>query len=193
MPSINPSRSRQFRSRFPLHIGTSALLVWLLPFCGATAQNVPIITGSVGVLTERNEGVVSRQLEAAPVFAAPLGSHLLAEGRFNFDGYFLQNNRTGPYNGSLFKSTQILQLDYIANSRLTLVLGQSLVPFNVYNERLSQLWQQNFQDAPQLAAVGTRDSGTAVGMQARGNAFANDHIHVNYVGWFSKRGKPLPR
>jgi len=187
MPSTNPFPNDTSLNNRLRRAAAAALLGWLVSLCGALAQNVPIISGSVGVLTEKNDGVVSRQLEAAPVFAAPLGSHLLVEGRFNFDGFFLQNNRTGPYNGSLFKSTQILQLDYIANPHLTLVLGQSLVPFNVYNERLSQLWQQNFQDGPQLAAVGTRDSGTAVGMQARGNIFANDHVHVNYVGWFSKR------
>jgi hypothetical protein len=151
------------------------------------AQNVPIISGSVGMLSETNEGVNFFQPVLAPVFAAPLGSHLMVEGRFNFDGFFIQNNRTGPYNGQLFKSTQILQLDYIASSKLTIVVGQSLVPFNTYNERLSQLWQQNFQDAPMIAAVGTRDTGTAVGMQARGNAYSNSHLQLNYVAWFSKR------
>ena len=139
------------------------------------------------MLSETNAGVNFFQPVFAPVFAAPLGSHLLAEGRFNFDGFFIQDNRTGPYHGQLFKSTQILQLDYIVNSRLTLVAGQSLTPFNTYNERLSQLWQQNFQDAPLIASVGTRDTGTSFGMQARGNAFANEHVHLNYIGWFSKR------
>ena len=101
----------------------------------------------------------------------------------------MQTNRTGPYNGTLYKTTQIAQLDYIINSKMTLVFGQSLVPFNTYNERLSELWQQNFQDAPMIVAVGTRDSGTAVGAQLRGNVFANDHVQINYVGWFSKRQK----
>lgn len=139
------------------------------------------------MLSETNEGVTFFQPVFAPVFAAPVGSHLLAEGRFNLDGFFIQKNRTGPYNGQLFKSTQIAQLDYIVNSRLTVVAGQSLVPFNTYNERLSEIWQQDFQDAPMLAGVGTRDSGTSVGTQLRGNAFANEHVHVNYVGWFSTR------
>lgn len=74
---------------------------------------------------------------AAPVFAAPLGSHFLVEGRFNLDGFFAQTNRTGPYNRTLFKSIQILQLDYIVNSKLTLVFGQSMIPFDIYLERLS--------------------------------------------------------
>jgi hypothetical protein len=156
-------------------------------FSHASAQNVPISSGSVGMLSETNAGVNFFQPIFAPVFAAPLGSHLLAEGRFNFDGFFIQNNRTGPYQGQLFKSTQILQFDYIVNSRLTLVAGQSLTPFNTYNERLSQLWQQNFQDGPLILAAGARDSGTSVGMQARGNAFSNEHVQLNYIGWFSKR------
>src|ERR1017187_5290615 len=174
----------------------SGRCVVLLLLCGLSlvsrrgaAQNVPIISGSVGMLSETNEGVNFFQPVVAPFFAVPLGSHLLAEGRFNFDGVYIQDNRAGPYRGSLFKSTQILQMDYVVNSRLTVVVGQSLVPFNTYNERLSELWQQNFQDAPMIAAVGTRDSGTAVGMQLRGNAFANDHLQVSYIGWFSKRQK----
>ncbi len=146
-----------------------------------------MVSGTLGMLSETNEGVNFFQPVLAPVFAAPLGDRFMVEGRFNLDGYFVQQNRTGPYNGQLFKSTQILQLDYVANSRMTFVLGQSLIPFNTYNERLSELWQQNFQDAPMIAAVGTRDSGTAVGMQIRGNAYASSHVQLNYVGWFSKR------
>ncbi len=168
-----------------------ALLViasWFGPV-SVSAQNVPIVTGSLGMLSETNEGTNVLQTVFAPVFAAPLGSHFLAEGRFNLDGNFVQNNRTGPYHGQLFKATQILQLDYIVNSRITIVAGQSLVPFNTYNERLSELWQQNFQDAPMIAAVGTRDTGTAFGMQVRGNAYSNSHVRLNYVGWFSKRQK----
>ena len=72
------------------------------------------------MLSETNEGVNFFQPVFAPVFAAPLGSHFMVEGRFDLDGYFIQNNRTGPYEGQLFKSTQILQLDYVANSKLTI-------------------------------------------------------------------------
>jgi hypothetical protein len=153
----------------------------------ARSQNVPIITGSAGMVSTTNAGVTSFSDIAAPVFALPIGPHVLIEGRFNLDEFFLQDNRTGPYKGTFIKATQIAQLDYIINQRLTFVFGQSLVPFNTYNERLSQLWQQNFVAAPLLAAVGTRDSGGAVGAQMRGNLFNNDHVQIDYIGWFSKR------
>ena len=183
-------RSNLSRLRWRRSGGALILLaVVFLGSKGGSAQNVPIVSGSIGMMTLTNEGVNNFQPVVAPVFALPLGSHVLIEGRFNFDGYYVQNNRTGPYNGTLYKTTQIAQLDYIINSKMTLVFGQSLVPFNTYNERLSELWQQNFQDAPMIVAVGTRDSGTAVGGQLRGNVFANDHVQINYVGWFSKRQK----
>lgn len=164
-----------------------AMLMALFMCSVAFAQNVPIITGSGGLVQTTNAGVLAYQYIAAPVFALPLGSHVLIEGRYNLDGFYQQNNRTGPYIGSFIKANQISQLDYILNKRMTFVFGQSLVPFNIYNERLSQLWQQNFLAAPLVAAVGTRDSGGAVGAQLRGNAFNNDHVQINYTGWFSKR------
>ncbi|MES2390298.1 MAG: hypothetical protein V4555_01555 [Acidobacteriota bacterium] len=148
---------------------------------------MPIITGSVGMVSSTNAGVTSFSDIAAPVFAWPIGPHVLVEGRFNLDEFFVQNNRTGPYKGTFIKATQIAQFDYIMSRRMTLVVGQSLVPFNTYNERLSQLWQQNFLAAPLVAAVGTRDSGGAVGAQLRGNIYNNDHVEINYIGWFSKR------
>jgi hypothetical protein len=164
------------------------LLVLTLVFvCPCHGQNVPIVSGSVGMTSVTNEGVTSFSDIVNPVFALPLGSRVMIEGRYNFDEFFIQDNRTGPYKGSFLKANQITQLDYIINSRMTLVFGQSLVPFNTYNERLSQLWQQNFVAAPLVAAVGTRDSGTAVGAQLRGNAYSNSHVQLNYIGWFSKR------
>ncbi len=190
MPILSPpirTRIRNLLRPRPRPLGAVLLLCSAANFTSLTAQNVPIVSGTFGMLSETNEGVNFFQPVFAPVFAAPLGSRFMVEGRFDLDGYFVQNDRTGPYEGQLFKSTQILQLDYVANSKLTVVFGQSLTPFNTYNERLSQLWQQNFQDAPLIAAVGTRDSGTSVGMQARGNAYSNSHLQVNYVGWFSKR------
>ncbi len=150
-------------------------------------QDTPIISGAVGFLSSTNTGTNFFQPVAAPVIAAPLGQRLLAEARFNLDGFYTQNNRTGPYHGSFFKSTQVLQLDYIAHPKLTVVVGRFLLPFNTYNERLSQLWIQNFQDAPIISALGTRTTGSGDGLQLRGNIYSDNRVKLDYTTYFSVR------
>lgn len=180
---------RKQRTRRPNIVVASllALLMGLALCKAAFAQNVPVITGSGGMISQETAGVQNFQYILAPVFALPVGPHVLIEGRFNFDEFLQQDNRTGPYKSTLFKNTQIASLDYVMNKHMTLVVGQSLTPFNIYNERLSQLWQQQFIAAPLATSIGTRDSGTSVGAQLRGSAYANDHFQLNFTGWFSKR------
>jgi hypothetical protein len=151
------------------------------------AQNTPMITGAVGFLSSQNLGNEFFQPVAAPVVVAPIGDRFLAEARFNFDGFYQQSNRTGPYHGSFFKSTQVLQLDFMAHPKLTIVVGRYLTPFNTYNERLSQLWIQNFQDAPIISALGTRTTGSGDGIQLRGNLYSDNRVHLDYTTWFSVR------
>lgn len=152
----------------------------------ATAQRTPIISGGIGFLDSTNTGAHFFQPVIAPLVAAPIGSHLLAESRFDFREFVgRKNGKTGPYEGTFFKSTQYLQLDYIANPRLTLVVGRFLTPFGTYNERLSPIWMQNFQDAPMIAAIGTRTTGSSDGAMLRGVLFASNAVHVNYLGYFS--------
>ena len=168
-------------------IAVLLLLAWRLP--EAAAQNVPLISGAAGMLGTVNAGSNYMQPVLDPLVAAPLGDHLLAEARFDFREFYSQNGNTGPYYSTFFKSTQLLQLDYIANPKLTLVVGRFLTPFNTYNERLSALWIQNFQDAPIVFSLGTRTTGSSDGLMLRGNAYASDKVEINYTTYFSASTK----
>lgn len=150
------------------------------------AQNVPIISGGIGFLNSTNAGANFFQPVLAPVVAIPLGSHLLVESRFDFREFVGRQNGTfGPYQGTFFKSTQYLQLDYIAAPKLTVTVGRFLTPFGTYNERLTPIWIQNFQDSPYIFSIGTRTTGSSDGLMIRGSLLSQPKVHVNYIGYFS--------
>jgi hypothetical protein len=120
------------------------------------------------------------------VLAVPLGSHLLVEGRFDFRGFISpKNGNSGPYEGTFFKSTEYLQLDYIATPKLTITAGRFLTPFGTYNERLTPIWIRKLQDAPIIFAIGTRTTGSSDGAMIRGALVSNSSLQLNYVGYFS--------
>lgn len=152
----------------------------------ARAQYTPLISGGIGFLDSTNSGVNFFQPVLAPLVAVPMGKHLLAESRFDFrEFYARKDGRSGPYEGTFFKSTQYLQLDYIASPALTITAGRFLTPFGTYNERLSAIWIQNFQDAPLIFPIGTRTTGSSDGAMVRGVMFSNPAVQVNYIGYFS--------
>jgi hypothetical protein len=150
----------------------------------AEAQNTPLISGGVGLLTSTNGGVTNYQPVISPVAAVPLGEHLLVESRAYIEENIAPENGNGPYQGNFFASLQYLQLDYIAAPKLTVTIGDFLTPFGTYNERLTPIWISNFQDAPIIYPIGNQH-GSSVGGMLRGAAFSNSHVQLNYVGYFS--------
>lgn len=148
-------------------------------------SDVPLISGGIGFLSSTNRGSTVLQPVIAPVTAFPLGDHLLFEAHADLRESFVQNNNTGPYQGTFFPSIQNLQLDYIANRHLTIVAGRFVTPFGTYNERLSPIWITNFQDAPLIYGIGTRTSGSSDGGMIRGSIYANSHVNVSYTGYYS--------
>jgi hypothetical protein len=176
---MQPIRS----AKIMLVIGACSLL--LSGQC-SWAQNVPIISGALGFLDSTNTGVNFFQPVAAPVVVAPLGKHFLAESRFDLRGFYSPKNGTsGPYQGTFVGSTQYLQLDYLASRRATFTVGRFLTPFGTYNERLTAIWIQKFQDAPLIFPIGTRTTGSSDGVMVRGALLATPAVHVNYIGYFS--------
>jgi len=152
----------------------------------ASAQNTPIISGALGFLDSKNTGINFFQPVAAPVVVAPLGKHLLAESRFDLRGFYEPKNGTsGPYQGSFIGSTQYLQLDYLASDKMTFTAGRYLTPFGTYNERLTAIWIQKFQDAPLIFPIGTRTTGSSDGAMVRGVLVAKPLFHIDYIGYFS--------
>jgi hypothetical protein len=176
--------------RLPFPLRTRTLLSLLaacaiaLPAGNGLAQNVPLISGGVGVLSETNGGSTFFQPITEPVIAAPLGSHLLVESRGALFNTF-QENSEGKYQSAFLATLQFLQLDYVATPRLTIVAGKFITPFGTYNERMSPIWVPNFQDAPLSFGIGTRSSGTSNGGMVRGVALSGPKAQLNYTGYVS--------
>jgi hypothetical protein len=154
--------------------------------CGLHAQSdTPIISGSLAFLGNSTGGVNSYQPILAPVLAAPFGEHWLIESRGYVQGFIArEDGTTGPYTGQFFAGLDYLQVDYIANSHLTITAGRFLTPFNIYNERFP-VWIANLEDSPIIFTIGTRTSGSSNGGMLRGVAVSRPGWNLNYTAYFS--------
>jgi hypothetical protein len=170
-----------------LHRSLWAALFLLLTGLALHAQSgTPIISGGVQYLSTTTGGATVFQPTIAPVVALPLGNHFLIESRGTFDEViFRENGSTGPYHALTFSSVDYLQLDYLVNPHLTVTVGQFLTPFNIYNERLSPVWIHNFAEAPIIAGIGIRTSGSSDGAMVRGVAIDKKDWQLSYTAYFS--------
>jgi hypothetical protein len=163
-------------------------LIMLSAVPNGTAQNMPLISGGVGFFTHTNGGNTSYLPLIEPLIAAPIGSHILVESRATLLESFSPNGNGQPgYSHSHFAGLTYLQGDYFATPHLTVVGGDFLIPFNTYNDRLSEIWISNFQDAPLISSLGVMSSGTGIGGMLSGSAIARRKYSINYNGWFSAR------
>src|SRR5882757_762157 len=185
MRSVHSSKRQRILTPVWAPASWMAGLLLLLSGQFLMAQDVPIVSGGIGFFNSTNTGVNFFQPVLAPVVVVPIGKHLLAESRFDFREFYIQQNRTGPYQGTFNKSIPYLQLNYIATPKLTLTAGRFLTPFGTYNERLSPIWIQNFQDFPLIFGIGTRTTGSSDGAMIRGTFISKPAVQVNYVGYFS--------
>jgi hypothetical protein len=163
-----------------------ALTLILFVLSGASAQsNTPILSGGAGFFTATQGDNTFFQPVVAPVLVVPLGESWLIESRADLRGFISRENvTTGPYQGRFFGTLEYLQLDYNANSHLTITAGRFLTPFGIFNERISAIWINKFQDAPVIAAIGTA-GGYSDGFMLRGALISNDRYTVNYTAYFS--------
>jgi hypothetical protein len=168
------------RSLFALLLSLSA--AWAI----SAQSSTPIISGGVQYLSTTSGGVTVFQPTISPVVTIPFGDHWLIESRGTFDEFISrEDGATGPYHSLTFSSVDYLQLDYVANSHLTIVVGDFLTPFNIYNERIAPIWIHNLSDAPLIAGIGTRTSGSSEGGMLRGVAVSHKDWQLNYVAYFS--------
>ena len=157
-------------------------LLWNVP--ALVAQDVPLLSGGVGFLTNTNAGNTSYQTVAVPVLEAPIGQHLLVESRANILETFSPQGNGQGYDHSTFLGLSYLQADYIATPHITVVGGYFLTPFGTYNERLSPIWISSL-DAPLIFGIGTMGSGSGTGGMLRGNAYSTDKVSISYAAYFS--------
>jgi hypothetical protein len=150
------------------------------------AHYVPVITGGMGYVQTVSGGVPTLSPQINPVLLLPLGSHVLVESRTDFTGVFNKEFGThGPYTGKVFKSVDYAQVDWLANTHVMATAGKYLLPFGLYNERLSPLWIRNLQDFPLTAAIGTPGSGAGDGVMLRGVATEHPSYSIQYSAYFS--------
>lgn len=152
----------------------------------AEAQSTtPILSGGLGFFSNTTAGVNTLQPVAAPVLVLPLGDRWLIESRADLREFIQrEGGTTGPYRGTGFTTLEYFQVDYIANSHLTVTAGRFLTPFGIFNERLSAIWINKFQDAPLIAPIGI-GTGDSDGFMLRGSLVASRNYEINYSTYFS--------
>jgi hypothetical protein len=166
------------------YLGGFALALFGLQ--GIHAQStVPILSGGTGFFSATQGGSTFFQPVVAPVVVVPFGENWLIESRADLRGFISrEDGTTGPYQGQFFGTLEYLQLDYNANSHMTITAGRFLTPFGIFNERLSAIWINKFQDAPNIAAIGTA-GGYSNGFMLRGALVSTERFAVNYTAYFS--------
>ena len=148
------------------------------------AQDAPLISGALGWITTRTDGNTFAQPVVAPVAVVPIGDRFVIESRADVRG-FLFWPKNGNFSSDYFATLEYLQLDFIANKRLTVSVGKFLTPFGTYNERLTPIWIHNFQDPPIIFAIGSRSSGYSTGAMIRGALFSTPKVEFNYAAYVS--------
>jgi hypothetical protein len=150
------------------------------------AQDTPLISGGAEFVTKTSGGNTTYTPLIEPLIAAPIGSHLLIESRAALLESFAPNtDGQSGYNHSHFAGFTYLQGDILASRHFTIVVGDYLLPFNTYNERLSPIWIGNFQDGPLIQSLGTFNTGSGLGGMLRGNAIKRDKYSIDYAYFYS--------
>jgi hypothetical protein len=149
-------------------------------------SDVPVLSVGMQYVSTTSGGATTMQPVIEPVVLIPLGEHWLIESRATFDEFiFREDGNSGPYHAQTFSTVDYLQLDYIANSHLTISVGRFLTPFDMYNERLYPVWLRSLQDVPIIFPIGTLTTASSDGAMIRGVAVSRKNLEVNYTAYFS--------
>jgi hypothetical protein len=163
------------------------LMVFGVWQCGV-AQDTPLLSGGLGFFTSTNGGATSYLPIAEPLLAAPIGNHFLIESRATLlESFNPKGGGQDGYNHSHLVALNYLSGDYTLTPHLTVVGGSFLTPFATFNERLSPIWINNFQDGPLTAGLGTMQTGTGLGGELRGSAISRPKFSIDYAAYFSAR------
>jgi hypothetical protein len=150
------------------------------------AQDTPLISGGVGFFTVTQGGVTTYQPHIEPLIAAPVGKSFLIESRgIIFEQFAPKANGQPGYDHNHFADIIYLQGDYVATRHITVVAGDYILPFNTYNDRLSEIWIENIQDGPLIASISAPGTGDGIGGMLSGSAVSTSRCSVTYNAWLS--------
>lgn len=172
-------------SRVCFHLFALAIAVGFpLP---SRAQDAPLISGGVGLLTQTNGGDTTYIPTVAPVLEFPVTDRFLIESKANLLEAAFPRRHQG-YDTSHYVALAYLQGDLQATAHATVTAGYFYTPFNTFIERLSPVWINNFTDGPLISSVGIASpSGSGLGGMVHGNAFQNNGISIAYDAYFFAR------
>ncbi len=181
-------RNTAFRRRRGNALSGIALFLLFLAPSSIVAQTadterpVPILTGNAGAFSSITAGQNVIDTQINPVLLVPVGDRWLIESRAEFEGEFQRPPNGGPYGGPVDKHLDYAQLDYIANSYLTVTVGRFLTPFGIFNERLYPVWIRALQPDPLILPINTAPSD---GAMFRDGFPLGAKANVNYAAYVS--------
>lgn len=145
-----------------------------------------MISGAFAYIQNANGGSQSLEPQINPVLLVPLGHSLLLDAHVDFTGFFTrQNSTSGPYGGEVFKTIEDAQLDWLADSHMTVVGGRYILPFGLYHERMTPVWISDLQDGPLTGGIGTNPDGFGDGIMLRGVAASLNSASIQYSAYMS--------
>jgi len=183
MPCLHPKIARlgQRGALLPL-IFLLLTPTWTAAQTPDTEKPVPILTGNIGAFSFVSGGHNLIDTQINPILLIPLGDRWLIESRAEFEGKFQRPPDGGPYGGPVNKHVDYAQVDFIANSYMTVTAGRFLTPFGIFNERLYPVWIRALQPDPLILPINTAPSD---GLMLRGGFPLLAKANMNYAAYVS--------
>ena len=146
---------------------------------------VPVLQTSAAFQTVFDAGETHIHPLITPVLLVPIGQRWLFEARGTFESDLAQEPGVSGFHGAVQKEEEYAQLDFIANSYVTISVGRFLTPFGIFNERLYPVWIRNLASDPLILPIGVGPSSASTGAILRGGFKANSRFNVNYAVYYS--------
>ena len=154
---------------------------------------VPLLTGSTGFISNFTGGQPDLHPIVTPLVVVPIGQRWVFETRATFENDLVEvPGRSGFHGGPVQKEVEYAQLDFIANSYMTVTVGRFLTPFGIFNERLYPVWIRNLQSDPLILPIGIGPSNASTGGMFRGGFPARPQLNINYAVYFSALSTTSP-
>lgn len=154
---------------------------------------VGLLTGSTGFISDFTGGQPDLHPIVTPLVLVPIGQRWVFETRATFENDLVEvPGRSGFHGGPVQKEVEYAQLDFIANSYMTVTVGRFLTPFGIFNERLYPVWIRNLQSDPLILPIGIGPSNASTGGMVRGGFKARPQFDINYAVYFSALSTTSP-